>query len=270
MQAQDNLSLMTWKKKIKTILYSIVTAIFLFVLSLAATILYPESLFANKLEYRQFKVYSNGKIGDEIRPILDSAISLVKKSELYDSTYKVDVFFAYGTFFNKVDTKIFGEGPVARSIDNNLVVKVKIDMNKNLAYATFHKPCQQNFSYVIAHEMVHCLQANKYGILKFNPFSHPEMWKLEGYPEFVAKGNFSNPDYNLREEIEKFVARKCKEAGIWISTDGGCDVPEFYYKGELMTEYLISVTRLSYDQILNDKRSEEQVYAEMVKWANGE
>jgi hypothetical protein len=240
-----------------------------FVIGLAVIILYPQTLFANKVLYRQFKVYSNDKIGNQIKPILDSALSLVEKSELYDSTYKVDIFFAYNTFFNKVDDKVFGQGPTARAIDNNLVIKAMVDINKNLVYATFHKPCQRGFPYVIAHEMLHCLQAHKYGILKFNPFKHSAMWKLEGYPEYVARQKSSDSNDALKKEIEKFIELKRKQTDIWIAEeDGGCEAPEFYHKGRLMTQYLINVKHLTYDQILKDKRSEEEIYAEMIGWAN--
>ncbi len=260
---------MTTKKKIKRVLYSLLIAILLFIISIATIILYPQPLFSNKIAYKQFKVYSNEKIGDEIKPILDSAISLVEKSELYDSTYKLDIFFAYNTFFNKVDDKVFGVGSSARAIDNNLVFKVKVDINKNLVYATFHKPCEPGFAYLIAHEMIHCLQTHKYGILKFNPFRHPEMWKLDGYPEYVAWLKSSDPNYSLKKDIKRFIELKSKQTDIWISVEeGGCETPDYYYKGRLMTEYLISVRQLTYDQILKDKRSEEEIYEEMVGWAN--
>ena len=241
----------------------------LFVIGLAATILYPQPLFAHKVEYKQFKVYSNDKIGDEIKPILDTALSIVERSELYDSTYKMDIFLAYNSFFNKVDDKVFGLGPSARAIDNNLVIQVKVDIDKNLAYATFHKPCQLGFAYLIAHEMVHCFQTHKYGIWKFNPFSHPEMWKVDGYAEYIARQKSSEPDYSLKKEIERFIELKRKQTDIWVAVEeGGCEFPEFYYKGRLMTEYLINIRKLTYDQVLKDQRSEEEIYAEMISWAN--
>jgi hypothetical protein len=256
-------------KKIKRVLFPMLITIVVFVIGLATIILYPQPLFANKVEYKQFKVYSNDKIGDEIKPVLDSALSLVERSELYDSTYKMDIFFAYNSFFNKLDDKVFGLGPSARAIDNNLVIKVKVDIEKNLAYATFHKPCQESFAYVIAHEMVHCLQAHKYGIRKFNPFRHPEMWKLEGYPEYVARQKSYDPNYSLKKEIERFIEFKRKQTDIWVAAEvGDCEFPEFYYKGRLMTEYLINIRQRTYDEILKDKRSEEEIYAEMIEWAN--
>lgn len=259
---------MTRKKKIRSVLYALLITLFVFGLGLVTIILYPQPLFANKVEYRQFRVYSNEKISEQIKSILDSALSFVEKSELYDSSYQVDLFLSYNTSFNKVDDKVFGQGPTARAIDNNLVFKVGVDVNKNLVYSTFHKSCEQRFAYVIAHEMIHCLQAHKYGILKFNPFNHPEMWKLEGYPEYVARQKFSEPTMNLKKEIKRFIELNHKQTDIWILVeDGGCEVPEFYYKGRLMTEYLIKVKGLTYDQVLKDKRSEEKIYTEMIKWA---
>jgi hypothetical protein len=260
---------MTRTKKIKKVLYPMLMTMLLFVIGLAATILYPQPLFAHRIEYKQFNVYSNDKIGDEIKPILDGALSLVERSELYDSTYKMDIFLAYNSFFNKLDDKVFGLGPSARPIDNNLVIKVKVDIKKNLVYATFHKPCQESFAYVIAHEMVHCLQAHKYGIWKFNPFRHPQMWKLEGYPEYVARQTSSDSNYSLKKEIERFIEFKSRQTDTWVAVEeGGCEFPEFYYKGRLMTEYLINVRKLTYDQVLKDNRSEEEIYAEMIEWVN--
>jgi hypothetical protein len=200
---------------------------------------------------------------------LDSALSLVERSELYDPHYKMDIFLAYNSFFNKVDDKIFGREQAARAVDNNLVIKVKVDINKNLAYATFHKRCQECFAYLIAHEMVHCLQVHRYGIWKFNPFRHPEMWKVDGYPEYVARQKSSEPEYNLKKEIERFVEFKGEQTGIWLAVEeGSCEFPEVYYKGRLMTEYLVNVRKLTYDQVLKDRRSEEEIYGEMIGWAN--
>jgi len=257
------------KKKIKRVLYPMLITILMFVISLATIILYPQPLFANKLQYRQFNVYSNYMIGNEIQPVLDSVFSLIGKSELYDSSYKVDIFLADNTFFNKVDDKVFGKGPTARPIDNNIVVKVKVDINKSYVYTTFPKPCQQDLVYIIAHEMVHCLQMHRYGILKFNPFRHPVLWKLEGYPEYIARNKSADSNFLLKNEIDSFIQLKHKQSGIWIAPEeGGCDVPDYYFKGRLMTQYLMNVKELNYDQVLKDKRPEEEIYAEMKEWAN--
>jgi hypothetical protein len=76
--------------------------------------------------------------------------------------------------------------------------------NSPLAYPTFHKACQVNLAELSAHEMTHCLQANKYGLPKFNPFKHPERWKLEGYPEYIARQpELSVNGYNFKADIDR-------------------------------------------------------------------
>jgi len=213
-------------------------------------------------------VYSNHNVDDNIKTILDEALLLVERSELYDSTYEYNIILCNNSFYNKIDDKVFGIGPTARARTRNVIIKVRIDAKNNLAFPTFHKACERNLTEVIAHEMTHCLQAHKYGILKFNPFKHPEFWKLEGYPEYISKQKklLSN-EYSLTTDISRYLTNKSKATDIWISSEeGGCEEPDYYYRGKLMMEYLIDIKHLSYDQILKDTASENTIYQEMIKW----
>ena len=195
-------------------------------------------------------------------------MTLVEKSELYDSNYKYNIVLCYNTLYNKIDDMLAGTGAAATPRGKNILIKVRIDPKNNLAFATFHKACEVNLTELIAHEMIHCLQAHKYGFLKFNPFKHPEFWKLEGYPEYISKQNeLSSEGYDLTSDINRYVNLKSKATDIWISSeDGGCEVPDYYYEGKVMMEYLMNIKHLSYDQILKDTLSESTVYQEMIKW----
>ncbi|HEV8084205.1 MAG TPA: hypothetical protein VGP55_13445 [Chitinophagaceae bacterium] len=256
-------------KKIFKRIFKITLLIFLAaILTIAAIILFPQRLFANKMKYKEFRVCSNNKIDNNIKIVLDDAMNLVQKSELYDSTYKYNIILCHNSFYNKIDDKLFRNGPTARVTLNNVIIKVRIDPKSNLAFPTFHKACEVNLTELIAHEMTHCLQANKYGILKFNPFKHPELWKLEGYPEYISKQpELSSKGYSLTGDIDRYVTLESKATSIWIlSKEGGCEVPNYYYKGRLMMQYLIDIKHLSYPQILKDTASENTVYQEMIKW----
>jgi len=257
-------------KKILKRLFKITLLEFTTAIVTVATIIFsPQYLFANKMEYKNFTVYSNEKMSNDIKIVLDNAINLVKKSEIDDPGYKYNIIFSYNSLFDKIDDKLFGTGPAARSRGKNIIIKVRIDSKNNLAFPTFHKACQENLTCLLAHEMTHCLQLNKYGIMKFNPFKHPELWKLEGYPEYVArKTELLNKGYELTSEIDRYINLESKSTDTWISAvdEGGCEVPDFYYKGLLMIEYLIDVKNLSYDKILNDTASENTVYQQMIKW----
>lgn len=256
------------KKTIKRIFAGTLLTGLVTISGLLSIIFFPEPLFANKLEHGQFNVYSNDKIDNHIKQILDNALNLVKGSELYDPTYTYDIFLSYNSFFNKIDDTFLGRGPSARATDNNITIKVAVDIKGNLFFPTFYQKCEGNFTYLLAHEIVHCLQDKKYGKLKFNPFRHPELWKLEGYPEYVSKRTkLLASDYNLVDEIERYIDLERKLTDIWINIEeGGCKAPKYYYKSRLMTEYLMDIKHLTYDKILTDTIPENRIYAEMITW----
>jgi hypothetical protein len=255
-------------KKFRRILKRTLFVLLIVIAAFATIILCPQLLFANKMKYKNFWVCSNDKISYDIKIVLDSAMNLVQKSELYDSGYKYNIILCHNTFYNKIDDRLLGIGPSARATLNNVVIKVRIDARSNLAFPTFRKECEVNLTYLIAHEMIHCLQAKKYGIMKFNPYRHPEFWKLEGYPEYVSrKTGLPGKDYSLTNEIERYVNLENKATDIWIlAEEGGCDVPGYYFKGRLMMEYLMDIKHLSYDQILKDTASESTIFKEMIRW----
>ena len=239
-------------------------------LTIAIIILFPQRLFAKKISYKKFTVYSNHKVDDNIKTVLDKALILVQKSELYDSTYGYNIILCNNSFYNKIDDKVLGVGRTARATLRNVIIKARIDPKDNLAFPTFHKACEKNLTELIAHEMIHCLQAHKYGILKFNPFKHPEFWKLEGYPEYISKKKLLSNEYSLATDIDRFLNVRSNATAIWVlSEEGGCEEPDYYYKGKLMMEYLIDIKHLSYDQILKDSTSENAIYQEMIKWNEG-
>jgi len=258
------------KKAIKRIFAGTLIMGLVTISGLVTIIFFPEPLFANKLEHGQFNVYSNEKIDKDIKVILDNALNLIKDSELYDTKYTYDIFLSHKSFFNRIDDKFLGHGPSARATDNNITIKVEVDIKNNLFLPTFYQKCEGNLTYLIAHEMVHCLQDYKYGKLKFNPFRHPELWKLEGYPEYVSRrAKFLNSGYNLAYEIDRYIDLETKSSDIWIAIDeGGCKAPKYYYKSRLMTEYLMDIKGFSYDKILLDTSSENDIYDEMIKWKN--
>jgi hypothetical protein len=252
----------------KKIVTGTILVLLVIISGIGTIVLFPQPLFANKIEYKTFKVYSNEKIDDKIKGTLDNALSLVKDSELHDPAYEYDVFLSYNTLYNSFDDIVLGRGPAARATDNNVVIKVRIDIEKNLFFPTFYQACEGNLTNMIAHEMIHCLQAHKYGKRTFNPFRHPEMWKLEGYPEYISRQvKLQAPGYDLIREIERYIELDSKATDIWLPVEeGGCKSPNYYYKSRLMTEYLIDIKGYSYDEILSDTTSEDSIYKEMMKW----
>lgn len=260
---------MVMKRAFKRIITGTLLFVVTFISGVITLVLYPQPLFANQFAYKNFKVYSNHEIGTNINVILDNAQALVAASELSDPSYKYDIFLSYNSLYNRFDDHLLGKGPSARAIDNNLVIKVSIDPKRNLAFPAFHEHCEVDLTYLLTHEMVHCLQANTYGKMKFNPFRHPEMWKLEGYPEYVSRRMSRTNNQYLANEIDKYIDAENKSKNGWILAEdeySTCSIPQIYYKSRLMMKYLIDVKHFSYDKILTDTVSENTVYEEMIKW----
>ena len=97
------------KRTIKRILAVTTLAIVVTFSGLFTIVLFPQPLFANKVEHKQFSVYSNDKITSDIIPLLDNALALVEKSEINDPNYKYDILLAYNSLFNELDDKLLGE-----------------------------------------------------------------------------------------------------------------------------------------------------------------
>ncbi len=233
---------------------------------LVTLIFCPQSLFANKFEHNQFTVYYNKDYNIEkeaFQVILDNAYEIVEKSELHNPDFKYKIFLAYNNIFNKIEG-LQGSGVIARATAWNIIFKKDIDLKSNRMYTD---RSVVDLTQLMAHEMVHILQADKYGLLNFSPLKHPPMWKLEGYPEYVARNTYLNSEtYDLRKEIHRFVSADEDAKRETFEAVEGHFMPTYYFKGRIMVEYLINIKGMTYDAILKDQRTEEEVFNEMVQW----
>ena len=93
------------------------------------------------------------------------------------------------------------------------------------------------------------------------------MWKLEGYPEYIARQDLlQSSAYSLADEIRRFIATDEHERRDRFEAVAGHFAPTYYFKGRIMIEFLMDVRGLSYDEILRDKRTEREVFNEMQDW----
>lgn len=252
------------KKVFKKIISTIAITLLVLVSGLVTVVFSPQILFANKIEHKHFSVYSDAPVDElSLKTRLDDAYALIEYSELHDTAYHFDVLLAYNHFFNKIES-LQGTGPIARATAGYITFKVPINPKQNYAVGRSGKV---NLTWLLAHEMVHNLQANRYGLLNFSPLKHPPMWKLEGYPEYIAKRSYLKDErYSLRSEVARYLKLRSESDDGIVEVTNNHFMPLYYYKGRLMVEYLIGVKGLSYDQILKDDRSEQEVFDELLHW----
>ena len=235
---------------------------------LITLIFYPQSLFANKFEHNQFVVYYDKDYNIEkeaFQSILDNAYQLVEKSELHNPDFRFRLFLAHDNIYNKIEG-LQGGDVLARATAWNIVFKQDIDIVNNRMYT---ERSTVDLTELIVHEMVHVLQADRYGLFNFSPLKHPPIWKLEGYPEYIARRKpLSSDSYDLRKEMQRFVSANENSKRETFEAVEGHFMPTYYFKGRIMTEYLMNIKGMTYDEILKDQRTEEEVFDEMVEWMN--
>jgi hypothetical protein len=252
------------KNIVKKILATIALISLVLITGLVSIIFSPQVLFAHSVEYKKFTVYYSESFDEPNFNIrLDDAYELIQQSELHDSNYHFEVFLAHNHIFNEIEN-LQGKGPIARATAGYFTIKVPIDPARNIA---LRPGSSADLTYLLAHEMIHNLQANKYGMINFSPIKQPPKWKLEGYPEYIAKRNtLKHPEYNFIHEIERYLKLQSEASDIYLEVKENVFLPFYYYKGRLMVEYLMDVKGLTYDQILQDTRSEDEIFNELLEW----
>ena len=249
-----------FKKIALRTIYSSVALLFL----IAIMFLNPQFLFAEKKVYKTYTIYSNDVLPDNYLATLDYAIEIVKTSEIYEPNHRFDLFICNESFYNDIDSKLLGQAQ-ARCVHNNILLKGPVDFENNTLIAWNSK---RNLKRTIAHEAMHFYQMKKIGILQFNPLVHPPIWKVEGYPEYIAYSDERKSDrYDLKESLSRIIEFE-KTGEFWFASEPGQLDPLVYYKGRIMMEYLIDIKGLTYSDILKDSVTDDIVFSEMISWVN--
>lgn len=253
--------------KIKRLLSLAGIGLIIFFGGICTLLLFPQPLFSHSYTHENFRIFSSSEINSSsLYKSIDQAREVVSLSELHDPNYHFDLFLADQTFYNRLDSRVLGDWPVARATHNNITIKQAVDL---VTGTVANGNREFDLVYVLVHEMIHCLQQNKYGIRTFNPLKHPPMWKLEGYPEYMGRQiPLQNGSYDLRADIQLFLSltQENPDPRQILQTGPKASTPYIYYKGKLMTTYLIEMKGWSYDQILDPSVQEKAVFEEMMKW----
>ncbi|MBM3191051.1 MAG: hypothetical protein FJZ63_00155 [Chlamydiae bacterium] len=236
------------KKYPKRIFLVLIALVFL----LATIILYPQAYyFKDKIEYKNFRVYCDIKIPDQIYPILDEVDRLISQSECYDPHLKFKIFLRnnvskYNLFPCQFPSGGFGQTiPLIKNI-----YLYKAVVTDNACYT--HLGHRRTLSNVLAHELTHVLVENKW-LLKskreyFFKDSALGSWKEEGYAEYVAGGSSLSLDDGL------------KMLNNEVSIEWGPLLE--YFKYWFAVRYLVLKKQMTFEEILYAELNLEDVLQE--------
>lgn len=239
---------------------------------------YPGVLFANKVEYKNFTVYSDQDLGSGVEAILRDVEAALETSAIYDPSLRHDIFFGH----NNV---VFGGIQRVRAELVSLTIGVPPNLTYNASWPPYishiitfripdiqnnalvhpERPESINMTYTLTHEVVHSLVTARLGT---QTIARLPMWKQEGYPEYIAASmTRARPGYAVRDSVSRIL----REDLSWlrddhgdftqlryecmgksnIRTEDGNVWPTCYYISRVLMEYLLDIKGLTFDQTMS-------------------
>jgi len=166
---------------------------------------FPKPLFAYRVSYENYRVWSDRPIPAEITAVLDDVTRRLRTSSLHDRALPVEIFICneswrlwlYGRSFH---ARMGGAADVwlTRQVfirESDIPANRILPPGPRPVADAAHRP----LSYFIAHEITHVDISRSFG--RTIMLRYPQ-WLLEGYPDYVAKGG----DFDYEENRALFAA----------------------------------------------------------------
>ncbi len=234
----------------------------LFIAVLLLFVLNPTLLYANKTKYNNLIIYHNSPLPPNFKTILDEASRIVKSSELYNPDFKIHICLNDGSGYYPKLIQSFHPPAFGIGFYNIVVVMGRANWKENIVTLNGYK---WNLSQLIAHEQVHCFQFHKLGLMKSNPIAKYPLWKWEGYNEYIARRN--EDQISLLNNIDRLYKTKEKNKNEWcVLFADSTVVDKTYYNWWLLMQYCKDVKKMTYNEILRTKTTEESIKKEMMNW----
>jgi len=249
------------KNKIKTwTLRFSVTSLFLFGI-LIGIVLNPSLLYANKTIVDNYTIYHNSPIDNNLLTQLKNIRPLLEKSELYDSSLRLDICLNDDALYPRLMAKVRGPA-FAWGFYNKIVLQGKAYYADNTLELNGHL---WNFEQLLTHEAIHCFQYHKFGLWGSKPIAQHPNWKWEGYPEYVARQQ--QDQQHLYENIEKLLELEKEDKDAWaFKFSDGTISPLEYYKDWILVQYCLEIKQITYLELLDLPTEKEEIEAAMMKW----
>ena len=212
----------------------------------------PTVVFAHKIEYKQFTVWSDRPIEPGWNDVLDDAVRRLETSELYDKSIPIRIFVCNNPWRLQIFTRSTSVGGFADTFfTRNIFLREVVAANNQLIppYGTLAEAQARPLSYFVAHEVIHVFQSRHFG--RTVSISSPT-WLVEGYADLIAKAGDFDFEKNLKlfKEDHPIMNRSQAKSGL-------------YNRYHLMTEHVISSQTKSIVEIFQSPPLEEVVVSEL-------
>lgn len=257
-------------KKLLQIILTLVAVVILTITIPQFILAYPNFLFEERHAYKNFAILSDRKFDADLDVKLDSISFKLESTGFYNQQRKIKVVFFHGdkltSFLDKISLAPSGAG--FHHFTGNIYIfnsriekfqeensKAKGELKKIIAYS------YQSFDLedILLHEILHKLHSDTLGLWEFKRKMPPPHWKAEGFAEYYTYRMRKGKDsiYDFRERVTLYLTYKDQ-------------FPLFYFKSQLLYEYLTDYEHLNFHEIMNDNLTEENAYFKLIEWYNPE
>jgi len=196
------------------------------------TIIFPQLFFKQKIEYKNFTVYSDTQLNENINKILDEVNVKLESSELYTDKLHYNLYICNNFLKYKYFANIrYDSLAITMPLTNNIFIG-NTDIKKDLVFADRQEYNKRSLSSVIVHEAIHRLISSEYGVIRSLFMT---TWKKEGYCDYIA----NTTSFDINKGLEIFKNNENNETTTFK-----------YFLWRLRISYLINLKNQDFNTIL--------------------
>lgn len=223
---------------------------------------YPDPFFDYHTSHRNFSLYSDQPIEDDLLDVVDNTAERMKSIKIYDPKDTHYVYLVY-------DTRLFGSfadklkmGSTIQALTINPFGYILLNMTAIERTANIyddHYPYtlyQGDPAYTLSHELMHVLTTSELGF--FSSWFLAD-WKREGYAEYGATlyNRQRDSTYTLSDRINRYMDGYYDELS---------ENQQSYIRSGIIVEYLLDIEQTGFDQLMNADMSADTIYHRMQQW----
>lgn len=249
------------KRKIKTWTMRIAATGFISMCSIVAALFNPGVLYANETIVGNFTIRHHQKLDDAMTDRLVAIDKMVKESELYDPSFRVELCLNDGSYYPELIKTLRGVA-FGWGFSDKAIFYGEANFKTNRVHLNGY---EWNLEQLFVHEITHCLQHHHFGWLGSNPLArHPE-WKWEGYAEYASR---KGPNQrSLLQNMERMNLAKAEKPNAWgILFDDSTVAPRIYYQHWMLMQYCLDITGMTYEEVIDSSLTKEGLQKEVEDW----
>lgn len=256
------------KSKIFKIIAALLSFFCLLIFTSQLILAFPGFLLKEKHSYKNFLVLSDKPVEPNFDKRLGVIADKLAKTGFYREEEKFTIIICHGNglakFFNIISLASEGVGfqhftgniylfgaRIARFKEENTLVSKEHQTFIEYSYQSF------DFDTILMHEMLHKLHSDSLGFWQFKTKMPSPNWKVEGFAEYYTyyQEKAIDKNYDFHNRVSKYLEYKDT-------------FPLFYYRSQLLYEYLSDYEKMSFPDIMSDSVTEEYAFNKLMQWYN--